>query len=133
MVSGGSTALPFVRGGGWAGPGLTDAVGAGAVQAHGQERGHRLAGRAARAYGLAADGDGAEREREQAGGRGQHQQQTGGLRVGRFQRVAPEELPAREGEHQRDERRREAEELWDQQLREERADGTDEVVGGGAG
>ena len=50
------------------------------------------------------------------------------LRVRGVDRPAPEELPAQEPEHERQQQRGHAEELRDEQLGQERAEGADEVA-----
>ena len=107
-------------------------VGAGAVEAGGEPVGQELADGAARAHGLALEGDGAEGEGQERGERQQQQEEAGRLGVGRLDGPAPEQLPARDAEHQRQQQRGQAEELRDQQLGQEGADGSDEVARGPA-
>ena len=108
-------------------------VGPGAVEVGHQQCREHLADGAARPHRLALEADGAERERQQRREREKQEQVADRLGVGRLDRPAPEQLPADEPERDRQQQCREAEQLWDQQLGQERAERPDEVARGGFG
>ena len=103
-------------------------VGAGPAEVRHEEGGQDLPDRAAGAHRLALEAHRAEDEGEEAGQGEQQQQVADRLRVGGVDRLAPEELPAEQPEHDREQHRGDAEQLRDQHLREEGAEGADEVA-----
>jgi hypothetical protein len=95
--------------------------------------GDELADSAAGAHGLALEGDGAEGQRQEPREGEQEPRVADRLRVRGVDRPAPEELPADEAEDEGEQQSGEAEQLRDEELGEERAEGADEVAGRSAG
>src|SRR5262249_17098777 len=106
-----------------------DDVGAGAVEVRDEHSREELAHGSSRPHRLAFEAHGPEGEGEEGGKGKEQQEEAEGLRPRRLDGPAPEELPPGEAEHEGEEQRGHAEELGDEELGEEGADGPDEVPG----
>ncbi len=105
-------------------------VRAGPVEVGQEQRGQDLAGGAPRSDRLALEGHAAEGQGEEGREGKEQEDEPRCLRVRRLDGLAPEQLPSHHAQHHGDEHRRHAEELRDQQLRQEGAEGPDEVARG---
>jgi hypothetical protein len=105
-------------------------IGAGAAEVGDEHPGQELAHRAAGPHGLLLVNHGAEAQGEEAGEGEKEQGNPHRLGVGGLDRPAPEQLPAEQAHHEREQERRHPEELSDQELGQEGTEGSDEVSGG---